>query len=76
MDSPGKRMLSWSQEFTEVKARERLRGDSLRLRCGSLQAWANPTETHVAPKSSAWGRNARPRCLLAQPQAKAAQATA
>ena len=27
VDSPGKRMLSWSQEFTEVKARERLRRD-------------------------------------------------
>ena len=60
--SPGKQMLSWSQEFTEVEAHERLRGDSLRLRRGCLQAWANPTGTHVAPESPAWGRNTRPWC--------------
>lgn len=63
---PGKQRLSWSQEFTEVEARERLREDSLRLRCGSLQAWANPTGTHVAPEAQRGAETPCPGALLAQ----------
>lgn len=74
--SPGKQVLSWSQEFTEAEARERLRGTALDCDAGPCKPGPIQQRPRWPPKAQRGAETPGPGALLAQPQAEAAHPTA